>query len=136
MFVQSGVGKLLQLWVVEFSVTCYKICGTGKSVLEALILASANPQYNKRLFIDLPVQYMKTISSEHVVYINFFECQNKTKQKIMCTTCSELVVFMYWTGKLMNNLLSYCGLVDARKSAPEKDLPVLIVFFCNNYFCL
>ena len=27
MFVQSGVGKLLHLWVVEFSVACYKICG-------------------------------------------------------------------------------------------------------------
>ena len=25
----------------------------------------------------------------------------------------------------MNNLLSCCGLVDARISAPEKDLPVL-----------
>ena len=25
----------------------------------------------------------------------------------------------------MNNLLSYCWLVDARKSASEKDLPVL-----------
>ena len=25
----------------------------------------------------------------------------------------------------MNNLLSYCGLVDARKSTSEKDLPVL-----------
>ena len=24
----------------------------------------------------------------------------------------------------MNNLLSYCGLVDARQSASEKDLPV------------
>ena len=43
----------------------------------------------------------------------------------MYTTCSELVVFMYRTGKLMNNLLSYCGLVDARISASEKDLPVL-----------
>ena len=31
---------------------------------------------------------------------------------------------MYWTGKSMNNLLSYCGLVDARISASEKDLPV------------
>ena len=35
-------------------------------------LASTNPQYAKRLFIDLPVQYMKTTSSEHVVYINCF----------------------------------------------------------------
>ena len=42
----------------------------------------------------------------------------------MYTTCSELVVFMYWTGKSMNNLLSYCGLVDARKRASNKDLPV------------
>ena len=27
---------------------------------EALILAATNPQYDKRLFIDLQVQYMKT----------------------------------------------------------------------------
>ena len=26
----------------------------------------------------------------------------------------------------MNNLLSYCGLVDARISASEKDLPVML----------
>ena len=38
--------------------------------------------------------------------------------------CSELVVFMYWTGKSMNNLLSYCGLVDVRINASDKDLPV------------
>ena len=57
--------------------------GTGKSFSEALILASTNPQYDKRLFIDLPVQYMKTTSSEHVVYINCFECQNKKNN--VCT---------------------------------------------------
>ena len=38
---------------------------TGKSFSESLILASTNPQYDKRLFIDLPVQYMKTTSSDH-----------------------------------------------------------------------
>ena len=32
---------------------------TGKSLSEAFILTSTNPQYHKRLFIDLPVQYMK-----------------------------------------------------------------------------
>ena len=31
---------------------------TGKSISEALILTSTNPRYDKRLFIDLPVQYM------------------------------------------------------------------------------
>ena len=39
-------------------------------------------------------------------------------------TCSELVVFMNWTGKSMNNLLSYFGLVDVRINASDKDLPV------------
>ena len=45
---------------------------TGKSLSEALIFASTNPQNDDRLFIDLPVQYMKTTASEHVVYINWF----------------------------------------------------------------
>ena len=44
----------------------------------------------------------------------------------MYTTCSELVVFMYGTGKSMDNLLSYFGLVDARIRASDKDLPVLL----------
>ena len=51
------------------------VFGAGKSFSEALILASTNPQYNKRLFIE--VQYMKIASSEHVVHINCSECQNK-----------------------------------------------------------
>ena len=38
---------------------------TGKSFPEALILASTNPQYDRRLFIELQVQYMKIPSSEH-----------------------------------------------------------------------
>ena len=45
---------------------------TGKSSLEALILASTNPQYDKRLLIELRVQYMKIASSVHVVYTNCF----------------------------------------------------------------
>ena len=31
----------------------------GKSFSEALVFASTNPKYDKRLFLDLPVQYMK-----------------------------------------------------------------------------
>ena len=38
---------------------------TGKSFSEVLILASTNPQYDKRLSSELPVQYMKIPSSEH-----------------------------------------------------------------------
>ena len=38
----------------------------------------------------------------------------------------ELGIFMYYTCNSMNNLLPYCGLVDAKIRASNKDLPVLI----------
>ena len=38
---------------------------TGKSLSEALIFASTNPQYDDTLFIELQLQYMKIPSSEH-----------------------------------------------------------------------
>ena len=44
----------------EVSLLC-----TGKFFSEALILASTNPQYDKRLIIELQVQYMEIPSSEH-----------------------------------------------------------------------
>ena len=50
---------------------------TGKSFSEALISASTNPKYDKRLFIKLQVYYMKTTSLEHAVFINCSECQYK-----------------------------------------------------------
>ena len=87
---------------------------------EALTLGWTNPQYDKRLFIALPVQYMKSTNLEHVVYPNCFLFWYS--EKFMYTTCSELVVFMYWTGKSMNNLLSYCELADARINNSDKDL--------------
>ena len=85
---------------------------------EALILASTNPQYDDRLFIESVHENSRTCRV-HVVYINCSECQNK--KQVVYTTCSELVVFMYWTRNSMKNLLSYCGLVDASISASEKD---------------
>ena len=66
---------------------------------------------------------------------------SKQKQFVYTTlfsTCSELAIFMYWTRNSMNNLLSYCRLVDARISASEKDLPVYLqaIFyrFCVDTF--
>ena len=59
---------------------------TGKSFSEALILALTNPKNYKRLFIELRVQYMKTTSSEHVVYINCSELSiKKQKKNNLCT---------------------------------------------------
>ena len=79
---------------------------TGKSMSEALIFASTNPQYDNRLFIELPVQYMKIPSSEHgenigrtwvehVVHISCSECQNKNKTifvHVMFSSCSPHVL--------------------------------------------
>ena len=63
---------------------------TGKSLSEALILASTNPQYDRKI-----VHWIT--SSVHEYY----------KLRTCCA-----------------HKLSYCGLVDARISAPEKDLSV------------
>ena len=65
------------------------ILSTGKSLSEAHILVSTNPQDDKRLFIDLPVQYMKTTNSEHIVYRNCFLLRHS--KDFMYLTCSELV---------------------------------------------
>ena len=70
----------------------FLLVGTGKSFSEALVLASTNPQYHKRLSIELRVQYMKIPSSEHVKNMlcaqNCFECQNKNKKQFLYTACS------------------------------------------------
>ena len=83
---------------------------------------------------SLPTMWQKIVhwftSSVHENY-KLRTCVHKLfwmSKQFVYTTCSELLVFMYWTGKSMNNLLSYCGLVDPRISASDKDLPVNIIF--------
>ena len=49
--------------LMTYSTGC--LCSTGKSLSEALIFASTNPQYDGRLFIELQIQNMKIPSSEH-----------------------------------------------------------------------
>ena len=68
------------LWSCDFD--------TGKSFSEALIFALTNPQYDKRLFIELQVQDMKTTSLEHAVLINCSECQYKNN------LCTQYVISM------------------------------------------
>ena len=58
--------------------------GTGKSLSEALILAATNPQYVKRLFIELRIQYMKITNSEHVHYHLEVQANQKKAQKDQC----------------------------------------------------
>ena len=52
------------------------------------------------------------------MFCSCFDIQNN-----LCTQ-TELVFFMYRAGKSMNNVLSYCGLVDPRISASDKVLPI------------
>ena len=49
--------------IVFFNLLTAIGASTGKSLSEALIFASTNPQYDDRLFIELEVQYMKIPSS-------------------------------------------------------------------------
>ena len=63
---------------------------TGQSLSDTLIFASTNPQYDNRLVMDLPVQYMKTKSSgenmlcTQIISCFCFDLQNKF-------SCTELV---------------------------------------------
>ena len=62
-----------------FQTDLIKRC-TCKSLSEALILASTNPQYDNRLFIELQIQYLHENYKhksrlEHVAYKNCSECQ-------------------------------------------------------------
>ena len=66
---------------------------TGKSLSEALIFASTNPQYDNRLFIELRVQYMKNPCEEHALCTNCFLFLHS--EQFMYTTCSKLVVFTF-----------------------------------------
>ena len=76
---------------------------TGKSLSEAPIFASTNPQYDDRLFIELQVQCMEIPSSEHrenilctqIVFFIFVLTFRTLYVHNMFSTCSELGIFMY-----------------------------------------
>ena len=64
---------------------------TGKSLSEPVIFASANPQYDDRLFIEVRVQYMNIASSEqaqNTLLVSFcFDIQNNL--------CTQHVLSMF-----------------------------------------
>ena len=51
-----------EIWHIGVWITWCLLC-TGKSLSEALIFASTNPQYDNWLFIELQVQYMNIPNS-------------------------------------------------------------------------
>ena len=71
---------------------------TSKSLSEALIFASINPQYDDRLFIELQDQYMKIPSSN----LGRTCCVQK-----LLLTCSPHV--QSDRDQVLQTLTSYCG---------------------------
>ena len=89
---------------------------TGKSVSEALIFESVNPQYDERLFIESPEKYKFRTCCVQKLFFFCFDIQNNT--------CTQHVLNLYFLGDSMNNLSSYCGLTDSKIRASDTDLPV------------
>ena len=87
---------------------------TGKSLWEALILASVNPQYDERLFIEFPEKY------------KFRTCCVQKLFFFVLTFKTIFVHNMLWTCIFLGiqEFSSYCGLTGERMRASEKDLPV------------
>ena len=89
---------------------------TCKSFSEALILASVNPQYDERFFIEFPEKDKFTTCCVQILF-----WMSKQKQKtILYTKCCELVFFREFNERS----LVLCGLTNVRMRASEKDLPV------------
>ena len=82
---------------------------TGKSLSEALIFASTNPQYDDRLFIELQVQCMKIPNSEH-------------GENMLCTD-----FFLTFRTISVHNMFTPCS---AKIRASDKDLPVKLCEIC------
>ena len=88
--------KCSQSWIDSKSCLISYSC-TGKSFSEVLILASTNLQYDKRLSIELPVQYIKIPSLEH--------------GENMRRTCCVQKLFFVLTFRTIyiNNMFSTCS---------------------------
>ena len=78
---------------------------TGKSLSEALIFASTNPQYHSRLFIEFQVQHMKIPGSN----LGRICCVQK-----LFLTFRTISIFVH-------NMFSPCS---GKRRASDKDLPV------------
>ena len=96
----------------NMSRSCLLRC-TGKSLSEALIFASTNPQYDDRLFIELQVQCMKIPSSEHwektlCTEIVFGIQKNVCIQHVLPMFCKKKS-FWQWFTCTQTNVNSFCS---------------------------
>ena len=73
----------------NISLTVCLSMNTGKSLSEALILASIDPLYDNRLFIEL----QEKIQTHHMLCTQIV-LNVKTKKQFVYTTCAKLVFFL------------------------------------------
>ena len=93
---------------------------------DVLILASINPQKEDRLLCNWITNSWK-LQAQHMLcmYIKLFWMSKQKQIWFTKHVITELVVFLYCTPNSSNNLSSYFGLIDARMSASDKNLPVI-----------
>ena len=114
------------VWAMYCTTDILKV-HTGKSLSEALIFASTNPQYDEIVhWITSSIHENSKLKpwGEYVVYINWFLAFRTISVHNMFSPRFELGIFIYWTCNSINNVLSYCGLVGTKIRASDKDLPV------------
>ena len=104
----------MQLSTVSQNVSCI-FSYTGKSLSEALIFESTNPQYDGRLFIEFQVQYMKIPSSN-----------------LGRTSCVQKL-FLTFRTIFVHNMFSP---FSAKRRASDKDLPVSMIKNYLTQFCV
>ena len=97
--------------MVFYSEDCIQLVSsscTGRSLSEALLFAEHG---ENMLCTKIVLNVRNNFCTQHVL------------------PRFELGLFVYWTWNWMNNLSSYCGLVDAKIRASDKDLAVLFVHY-------
>ena len=109
------VSLLVSIATQWFRSEKYIIIGTGKSLSEAFVFASSNPQYDGRLFFELQVQYMKTSSSN------------------LGRACCVQKLFLAFRTIFVHNMFSPCS---AKRRASDKDLPVRLFRNLIFYRCV
>ena len=108
---QCKLGSILMITYLFYFclfVSFYVMIHAGKSLSEALIFASTDPQYDDRLFIELQVQYMKIPSSN------------------LGRTCVQKL-FLTFRTIFVHNMFSPCS---AKRKASDKNLPVMTRIEC------
>ena len=100
---QQQISSYLKTPPTITSAAAKAVLDTGKSLSEALISASTNPQYDDRFFIELQVQYMKIPSSN------------------LGRTCCVQILCLTFRTFFVHNMFYPCS---AKRRTSDKDLPV------------